>query len=79
MSPENGGSERFERVNGTCERLALIRCYIEQAFSYIEIVATMLIVHGVSISLRQLKRLLSRAGLKIREFSRRRITFAFVD
>ena len=57
-----------ERVNDARERLALIRSYFEQGFSYAEIVATMLIVHGVSISLRHLKRLLSLAGLRRRGF-----------
>ena len=42
--------------------------YFREGFSYNEIVLTLLHVHGISLCLRQLKRILARLGLK-RKFS----------
>lgn len=42
----------------------LIRSYFQEGLSYKEIVLTLLHVHGISLCLRQLKRILARLGLK---------------
>ena len=48
------------------ERDRLIRSYFHQGLSYTEIVFTLLRIHGVSLCVRQLKRILARLGLKRR-------------
>ena len=45
-------------------RDVLISNYFREGLSYNEIVLTLLHVHGISICLRQLKRILARLGLK---------------
>ena len=48
------------------ERDRLIRSYFHQGLSYTEIVFTLLRIHGISLCVRQLKRILARLGLKRR-------------
>jgi hypothetical protein len=50
------------------ERDHLIRSYFHQGLSYNEIVFTLFRIHGISLCVRQLKRILARLGLK-RRFS----------
>ena len=48
------------------EKEGLIRSYFHQGLSYTEIVFSLLKIHGISLCVRQLKRILARLGLKRR-------------
>ena len=49
------------------ERDALTEQYFDLGLNYVEIISFLLFTHGISISLRQLKRLLRRKGLRRRQ------------
>ena len=52
--------------SGQDNRDILIRYYFHIGYNYVEIVATLLIVHGIKLCVRQLKRILARLKLKRR-------------
>lgn len=52
---------------GDLDRNSLIERYFHLDFDYVEILASLLLLHGFSLSIRQLKRILSQLGLRRRK------------
>ena len=53
-------------TSGSFDRDSLIECYFSLGLSYSEILSFLLLVHGIRISIRQLKRILCSKGLRRR-------------